>query len=292
MTLLAGFDPGQRVVVTGAGGFLGRQLAKRLRTVGVDVVELSRASGFHLLDDPLPLQGVDHLFHLAGETGVVEAWDDPPRFHLVNSHGTVRVLDQARLAGCSVTYVSAYIYGTPRQLPIDESHPVAPNNPYAFSKWMAEQACEWYAQTFGLPITVIRLFNVYGPGQSNRFLIARIVEKMLDPATPAIELMDLAPKRDYLFIDDAVAALMCSRPTSGYQLFNVGSGKSHSVSEVVDTVIQASGISKPVVDKHQARPNEIPDVVADCARLRTVSGWTPRVSLRDGIVRMLTPAET
>lgn len=290
MTQSKGFASGERVVVTGASGFLGRRLVARLRRDGVDVIPLSRAEGFKLLEDEMPLEGVSHVFHLAAETGVVEAWQDPVRFHLVNSHGTVRMLDQCRHAGCSFTFVGAYIYGVPQHLPIDEDHPVSANNPYALSKWLAEQACEWYSTTYAVPVTAIRLFNVYGPGQSDRFLVTRVIDQVLDPDQPTIELMDLAPKRDYLFVDDAIEALIQSRPAKGYQLFNVGSGSSHSVAEVVAEVAELSGSSKPVVDMQKSRPNEIPDVRADCSRIRAVCGWEPVFSLRDGIQAMLKEA--
>lgn len=278
---------GDRVVVTGAGGFLGRRLVERLRADGIDVLTAGRGDGFDLLADTLPLDGVAHVFHLAAETGVPDAWNDPVRFHLVNTHGTVRVLDQCRRAGCSLTYVGAYIYGVPQTLPIDEQHRVDANNPYAFSKWMGEQACEWYAGLYAMDVVAIRLFNTYGPGQSDRFLIPKIVDQVLDPATPAIELMDLQPRRDYLYVDDAVEALIRSRAVDGYALYNVGSGQSHSVSEVVETVMAVSGVRKPVVDLQRQRPNEIPDVRADCAHIGQACGWSARVGLAEGIARML-----
>lgn len=292
MTELTRLRPGQRALVTGAGGFLGRHLVARLQQDGLHVVALSRQSGFRLLEDELPLDGVDHVFHLAAETGVPESWQDPVRFHLVNSHGTVRVLDQCRRAGRGVTYVGGYPYGVPLRLPIDEDHPIDANNPYAFSKFMGEQACGFFARTFGAPVTAIRLFNVYGPGQSDKFLLPRIVSQVLDPAVHAIELMDLAPRRDYLFVDDAIEALLAAVPASGYHVFNVGSGSSHAVSEVVDAVMEAAAIRKPVVDKRQARPNEIPDVVADTTRLRRASGWSPRTGLVAGIRRVIAEASS
>jgi nucleoside-diphosphate-sugar epimerase len=276
-----------RAIVTGAGGFLGRALVTRLARDGVEVVALGRGQGFSLLDDEMPMEGVDHVFHLAAETGVPDAWKDPARFHLVNAHGTVRVLDQCRRANASVTYVGAYIYGVPQYLPIDEQHPVDTNNPYAFSKWMAEQASQWYAGMYGMPVTAIRLFNVYGPGQSDRFLIPRIVRQACDVSLHAIELMDLAPRRDYLYVDDAVEALIRSVPGSGFQLFNVGSGSSHSVRDVVDAAVELAGADKPVIDLQQVRPNEIPDVVCDHRRITAANSWQPRVGLRDGIRRMI-----
>jgi nucleoside-diphosphate-sugar epimerase len=278
---------GRRVVLTGAGGFLGGHLGRRLRAAGVEVVALGRQQGFNLLADELPLQAGDHVFHLAGETGVPAAWEDPVQFHLVNAHGTVRVLDQCRRAGASMTYVGAYVYGVPRHLPIDEAHVTDANNPYAFSKLMAEQACEWFARIYDIPVTAIRLFNVYGPGQSDRFLIGRILSQVLDTSVESIELMDLAPRRDYLFVDDAIDALVMSRPEKGYQLFNVGSGVSHSVRDVVDAVMSAASTHKHVVDLGQARPNEIPDVVADNSRITGQCGWVPMVDLESGIRRMI-----
>lgn len=278
---------GKRVVVTGAGGFLGARLVARLTALGCEVVALGRAGGFRLLEDPMPLAGADHVFHLAAETGVPDSWQDPTRFHLVNSHGTVRVLDQCRVAGCSMTYVGAYIYGVPVHLPIGEGHPLDPNNPYAFSKWMGEQACAWFAQCYSMPISAIRLFNVYGPGQSSRFLIPSIVAQVLDPMAPSVQLMDLAPRRDYLFVDDAVEALIASWPIESYSLYNVGSGASHSVGEVVAVVMEATGVNKPVDVVGEPRRNEIPDVRADCSLLASERNWTPHYTLTTGIEKML-----
>lgn len=287
MNTAGAMSPGQRAVVTGAGGFLGARLVDSLRRAGVDVLPLGRATGFDLLHDALPLDGVEHVFHLAAETGVLDAWERPAEFHRVNADGTVRVLDQCRRAGASMTYVGAYVYGVPQYLPIDERHPVDANNPYAFSKWMGEQACEWFARFYSVPITAIRLFNVYGPGQSDRFLIPRIVNQLLDPAVQSIDLMDLTPRRDYLYVDDAIAALLASRVSEGFALYNVGSGASYSVAEVLERAMAVSGIRKSVNDLGQARPNEIPDVVADPARLTSASGWRPEVSLDDGLGRMI-----
>ena len=275
------------MLVTGASGFLGRALVAYLRGTGVEVVTASRADGFDFMTDDLPLADVRHVFHLAGETGVLDAWQRPDRFHLVNAHGTVRVLEQARATGSSVTFVGAYIYGIPHYLPIDELHPVAPNNPYAFSKWMGEEACRWYAQQYGMNVTAIRLFNVYGPGQASRFLVARIVEQVTSLASDSIEVMDLTPRRDYLHVDDAVAAFVTSLPAHGFQVFNVGSGCSYSVREVIELAMDVANVRKTIISTGEVRHNEIPDVVADCTSIRNYCSWTPRISLGEGIRSMI-----
>ena len=212
----------RRVVVTGGTGFLGRHLVERLRAARIAVVTPGREQGFDLQRDDLPLNEVDHVFHLAARTGVVDAWNDPVGFFHTNTHGTVRVLDQCRRHGCSLTYISAYVYGQPQRLPIAEDDPVVANNPYAFSKSMAEETCRFFLKNFGVPVTILRPFNVYGPGQSDRFLLPSIAAQVVDRNCQEIVVKDLAPRRDYIFVSDAIDAILVSLATTPGSLFNIG----------------------------------------------------------------------
>ena len=283
---------GDRVLVTGASGFLGGALVSALRAHGCDVSTVSRSDGFDFARDALPLDGVRRVFHLAGATGVPAAWADPASFVDANATSTTRVLEQARCANAEVLYVGAYIYGRPQRLPIAEDHPVDPNNPYALSKWMGEAAATFYGTHHGTRVASIRLFNVYGPGQSDRFAIPHIVNQAVDPERETIEVLDLAPKRDYLYVDDAIAAFLAVTPDETYRVFNVGSGVSHSVADVIASAQRAAGTDKRVVSKASVRQNEIPDVVADIASIRGHTGWSPRVDLDAGIARMVAAART
>jgi nucleoside-diphosphate-sugar epimerase len=277
----------RRVIVTGATGFLGRHLARHLRSAGTEVLTLSRTLGFDLLTDELPMRGVNHVFHLAAQTGVVEAWDNPAEFFNINTQGTVRVLDQCRRHTCSLTYLSAYVYGPPLRLPTTESDPVRADNPYAFSKFMAEEACRFFHTTFDVPITILRPFNIYGPGQSERFLIPRIVAQIADADCQEIAVMDLAPRRDYLFVSDAVAAIVASLTSPPGSLFNIGSGMSYSVEEVIKIACRSAGVVKPYrATAGVVRRNEIDDVVADISALQGETGWLPRISLGEGLRRL------
>jgi nucleoside-diphosphate-sugar epimerase len=281
-------EPGAAILVTGAGGFVGRRLVERLRSLHYDVRAPSRANGFDLLRDQLDLAGVRHVFHLAARTGVPAAWQDPAGFHLVNAHGVARVLEQCHKAQCSLTYVSGYVYGVPQHLPIAETDPTDANNPYAFSKLMGEQACQFYASAFGVQANILRPFNIYGPGQDLRFVLPVIVAQAIDRSVPEVVVKDLAPRRDYIYIDDVVSAALAIADQPGGAVFNAGSGKSHSVAEIIAAVFRATGVSKPVRTSQETRHNEVMDVVADCRRLKAL-GWRPEVSLENG-VRMVVEA--
>lgn len=271
------------ILVTGASGFIGRHLVARLRREGRNVRPLSRSAGFDLLRDELPLDGVGLVYHIAARTFVPSAWDDPVDFHLVNAHGTMRVLDQCRRAGTSAIYVSAYVYGAPVSLPIPETAPIRINNPYGFSKFMGEEACRFYVQNFSLQAAIFRLFNVYGPGQDDHFLIPSIIKQVRDAAIDRIVVADLKPRRDYVHIDDVIEALVLGPELLNRGTFNVGSGQSASVEEIIRATLKVTGSAKTFGDKGLRRENEIDDVVADISALTAACQWRPTITLEDGL---------
>lgn len=281
-----------RILVTGAGGFVGCALASRLEQTGHSVIALRSSDG--RIEDPQTWRsfrsdGIGWVFHLAGKTFVPDSWDDPVGFLGTNALGAANALEFCRLHSVPLTYVSAYVYGQPRSLPIREDAPVQPNNPYALSKRTAEMLCEFYSCTHGVPVAVIRPFNVYGHGQDERFLIPRVVKQAL--FDEAIRVDDLRPKRDYIFAEDLVEALLLTmKAPRGFSVYNIGSGVSLSVQQVIDFVQQAARTNKKVVCNNRVRPNEMNDVVADISRAQEVLGWHPRHSFEQGIAIMVVAA--
>jgi nucleoside-diphosphate-sugar epimerase len=278
------------ILVTGADGFIGSALVPALRSRGAQV------STFSLCDGDIGRSGVvlppaRSVIHLAARTYVPDSWQNPAAFYDVNVLGTVNVLELCRRHKARLTMLSSYVYGHPQQLPIDEDHPLSAVNPYAHTKLMAEDTARNYVRWHGLSVTIIRPFNIYGPGQDERFLIPSIMRQVLDPAQATIRVADARPKRDYLFIDDLVGLLVrtIEQPaaeSSSPLIFNAGAGCSHSVAEVAQLANRVTGQAKPLEDGGQVRPLEVMDVYADIGRAHRATGWRPEISLEEGLRRI------
>ena len=275
-----------KILVTGASGFIGRALVSRLKARGRDVVPVDSSDGDIASQETLAKfvrQDIAHVFHLAGKTFVPDSWDDPQAFCQTNVLGTINVLEFCRKSRIPMTYVSAYVYGHPDALPIREDSAVRPSNPYALTKRLAEEACEFYASAHDLPVTTIRPFNVYGIGQGMNFLIPSIIHQALNESQIVVK--DLQPKRDYVYLEDLMKALLATLNlnSKGYNVYNIGSGTSLNVKEVIDTIQDVAGTNKEIICNNSVRANELMDVVADISKVGKELGWLPEYSFRAGI---------
>lgn len=274
------------VLVTGASGFIGRALVMALKQQGHDAVAMSGSDGD--VSDPLTWQQwprVNHLFHLAGRSYVPDSWLEPEAFVKANYHGTWNALEFCRRNGADITYVSGYVYGIPEFLPITEDHPIHPNNPYALSKFLAEEACRFYTNVHSMNVTIVRPFNVYGPGQRKEFLIPEIIAQVI--SGKQIRLKDLKPRRDYVYLDDLVEALCRTmKLCKSLNILNIGSGTSYSVAEIVDAVQKVAGTGLEVLSEDRVRKQEIPETIADISRAYRLLGWKPQRSFQQGIAQV------
>jgi nucleoside-diphosphate-sugar epimerase len=275
------------VLVTGASGFIGSHLTKVLTAAGYRVVLHSSLLG-DIANCELNFRDVGHVFHLAARTFVPESWENPLSYYHVNLLGTVNVLEFCRARGASLTLISSYVYGPPARLPISEDEPLCAFNPYSHTKILAEEAGLYYQRQFGVPVTIVRPFNVYGPGQNRRFLIPTILAQAIDPGQTAIVVADLRPRRDYLFVADLVGLLVRTAFRREGGIFNAGSGWSCEVGDVIAMVNGLLSVQKPFHANGPIRPDEVIDVIADISRARDAFGWEPRVTLRDGLLETLT----
>lgn len=278
----------QKVLVTGSTGFVGRALTAALRPV-CEVLEVSRAAGFDVTSSEHfeKLDRVDVVVHLAALTFVPDSFLRPRDYYETNVQGTLNVLEFARKVGARVIHMSSYVYGKPNYLPIDESHPLQAVNPYGHSKVMAESLCDFYGQLGWVDTCVIRPFNIYGPGQSQDFVIPKMIAGALREGR--VELFDLRPRRDYIFLNDLVELVLACLKASwkGVVRLNAGAGQSHSLQDVLCLLGQILGKSVQVVDLNKPRPDEILDCISSNERARALVGWSPRTDLLSGLTQTL-----
>jgi len=272
-----------KVLVTGASGFIGRHLVPVLRAGGHEVIEARRTAGdVAAAATWKQFPPADAVVHLAAKSFVPESWEAPGLFLRTNLGGTVEAMEYCRAHGAHLVFPSSYMYGDAVRQPIAEDSALVAKNPYALSKKLAEEACAFYADRFGLAVTVLRPFNIYGPGQAEAFLVPTILRQL--DAGQGIRVMDLEPRRDYVYILDVVEAMVkaLSAPP-GLNVFNIGSGTSHSVADLIRIIQEVWGTSLPVSSEGVRRKDEIMDTVADIGRAGLKLGWTPRFTLRQGI---------
>jgi nucleoside-diphosphate-sugar epimerase len=274
------------ILVTGANGFAGRCLVASLRQAGHNVVGFTRADG-DIASATLDFPGVEHVFHLAARTFVPDSWENPRGFYETNVMGTLNVLELCRRRKASLTLISSYVYGPPDHLPVREDHAVRAFNPYCQTKIMGEEMAAFYQSHRGVGLSIVRPFNLYGPGLDSRYLISMLVRQFLDPAAAEVVVADVRPKRDYLYIDDFVQLLMRIMATGARGIYNAGSGRSASVEDVGRAVRAAAGSDKPLRSRNEERPHEVMDLYADISKARAELQWEPWTSLDEGIGAMV-----
>lgn len=280
---------------------MGSHLLPRLREQG-DVTLLNRrgnaheVTGVHVVDgdvtdaSSLPrLDGFDVVYHMAAVSYLPEAVKNPAEAFWVNATGTLNLLEAARDARPTPRFVylsSGHVYGPARYSPIDERHPLEPNNPYGASKLAGDRLVKAYHDTYGLPTVTLRVFNVYGPGQARHFVVPSMIDQLKLGRAPSLG--NGRAVRDFTFVSDFMDALLLagrSKEAVG-EVFNVGTGTGHSVEAIANQLTAIAGVrGTPTFDASRAPPGDIPELVVDARKIRTVLGWSPKVAMDDGLRR-------
>ena len=309
---MTGFDwRGCRVLVTGAGGFIGSHLVERLVTLGADVRALVRYtstghSGWLDTSSLRPemsvdlgdvrdyfcirqaMSGRDVVFHLAALIGIPYSYRAAQSYLHTNIEGTLNVLQAARELGTKriVCTSTSEVYGTAKYVPMNEEHPLQGQSPYSASKIAADKLADSYYRSFGVPVTIARPFNTYGPRQSARAVVPTIITQALCGAE--ILLGSLAPTRDFNFVSDTVegfVSTMSSEQAVG-QTINFGTGKDVSIGELVSIIGRLLGKDLKVrTEEERVRPDtsEVGRLCADASKARSLLAWGPRITLEDGL---------
>jgi len=275
------------IAITGSSGFVGSHLTKKLKELGADTICLDIKNGIDITnwEKVRTIGRFDTLVHLAAKSYVPDSYKYPRDFYYPNLVGTLNVLELCRIHKSKMVFVSSYVYGVPKYLPIDEKHPTAAFNPYAQTKIIGEQLCSDYYTHFGVPTVILRPFNIYGEGQNENFLIPTIIKQV---KTGKILLNDLRPKRDYIYIDDFIDLLVkiIERNQTGCEIFNAGTGVSYSVGELANLICSLLKNNTVIESKNQERKNEVLETRADITKAKKLLNWTPKVTIDEGLQKL------
>ena len=305
---------GKKVLVTGADGFIGSHLTELLVEKGLEVRAFSFYNSFNTwgwldelsadvmnhvevfsgdIRDPNgvreAVKGCDAVFPLAALIAIPFSYHSPDSYVDTNIKGTLNVLQAARDLGTERVLVTSTseVYGTAQYVPIDEKHPYQGQSPYSATKIGADRLAESFYRSFGLPVTVVRPFNTYGPRQSARAVIPTIITQLL-AGKKEIKLGSLAPTRDFNFVKDTANGfyeIFRSEKTVGEEI-NIASQKEISIGQLAEEIIrQINPEARVVCDGQRLRPekSEVNRLLGCNEKIRRLTDWVPQYTLAQGL---------
>lgn len=307
----------KKVLVTGAGGFIGSHLVEKLVGLGAKVrafVRYNSRNDWGLLEI-IPehtqrqievvtgnlrdsesvrtaVKDVQIIFHLGASIAIPYSYGNPRDAVETNIIGTLNVLNAVKEYEVEkmIQTSSSEVYGTAVYVPIDEKHPLQAQSPYAASKIAADKLAESFHLSYDLPVATIRPFNTYGPRQSARAVIPSIITQVL--SSDIVSLGSLFPTRDFLFVEDTVDGFikMAESPLTVGEVVNVGTGIEISINDLAKKIMSIIGKEAKIVSKDERiRPlaSEVKRLVADNTKAKRLMGWEPKISLDNGLGRTI-----
>lgn len=306
----------KKVLVTGAGGFIGSHLSELLSLKGASVrafVRYNSTSHAGWLDKSVlrdkieifrgnirdrdsvenAIEGCDVVFHLAALIGIPYSYVAPEDYVDVNIKGTLNVCQAAR-KHCIERLIhtsTSEVYGTARYVPIDEKHPLQPQSPYSATKMSADAIALSYFNTYDLPVTVARPFNTYGPRQSARAIIPTIIIQIAS-GQKQIKVGDMKPTRDFNYVEDTCHGFiaLAEKQSSIGQSINIGSNYEISMEDTLKIIKNLMGSNiKVLTDGDRIRPekSEVFRLWCDNSLMQQMTGFVPQISLEDGLQKTI-----
>lgn len=308
----------EKILVTGADGFIGSHLTEELVKQGFDVKAFSLYSSFNTWGwlDTLPqdimenvevftgdvrdpngvreaMKGTDAVFHLAALIAIPFSYHSPDAYVDTNIKGTLNVLQAAKQLDLDKVLITSTseVYGTAQYVPIDESHPYQGQSPYSATKIGADRLAESFYRSFGLPVAIVRPFNTYGPRQSARAVIPTIITQLL-AGKEEIRLGSLTPTRDFNFVKDTAQGFIeiyRSDKTVGEEI-NIATQNEISIGELAEELIkQINPQAKIVCDEERLRPekSEVNRLLGSNEKIKMLTDWEPRFTFEEGLAQTI-----
>lgn len=308
----------EKILVTGADGFIGSHLTEELVKQGFDVKAFSLYNSFNTWGwlDTLPqdimenvevftgdvrdpngvreaMKGTDAVFHLAALIAIPFSYHSPDAYVDTNIKGTLNVLQAAKQLDLDKVLITSTseVYGTAQYVPIDESHPYQGQSPYSATKIGADRLAESFYRSFGLPVAIVRPFNTYGPRQSARAVIPTIITQLL-AGKEEIRLGSLTPTRDFNFVKDTAQGFIeiyRSDKTVGEEI-NIATQNEISIGELAEELIkQINPQAKIVCDEERLRPekSEVNRLLGSNEKIKMLTDWEPCFTFEEGLAQTI-----
>lgn len=302
----------RNVMVTGGAGFIGSSIVRALLKEKANVIVYDNflsgdTANLKEVEDSIKIinkdildpdfkqilkeNGVEYVFNLAAEPYIPHCYYRPEKFFQVNANGTLNVLLACRDVKVKriVQYSTSEVYGTAQYCPMDENHPTFPLSTYAVSKLAADRLCFTLHHEQKIPVTILRQFNVYGPRETQPYIIPEIITQ-LDKGNK-VKLGNTKARRDLTYVVDAAAAsvaLMKCEQAEG-EVVNLGTGIDHSVEEMARVIGELMGHQKIeiLIDKPRLRPLDVDRLQCNASKLAKLIGWKPQTNLRQGLAQTI-----
>lgn len=300
------------VMVTGGAGFIGSALVRELLREKANVIVYDNFSSGDLsnlkeLRDSIKIvQGdvldskfekvlkenaVELVFHLAAEPFIPYCYYRPRKFFEVNASGTLKVLLACKKVGVKrvLYYSTSEVYGTAKYVPMDEEHPTNPLSTYAVSKLAGDRLCYTLCHEQGIPVTILRQFNAYGPRETQPYVIPELISQM--SKTNKLTLGNIKARRDFTYVEDAALAAIslvkCDEAVG--EVFNVGSGLDYSVEELARMTANLMGLDSIEIatESQRLRRLDVERLQCDNSKVQEFIAWEPRVGLKEGLERTI-----
>lgn len=305
----------KNIAITGADGFIGSHLTEALLKEGYHVKALAQYNSFNDwgwleqvshpelqvvtgdVRDPNFcrefVRDADTVFHLAALIAIPFSYVAPDSYIDTNVKGTLNICQAARDAGVERLLVTSTseVYGTAMRVPIDETHPKQPQSPYSASKIGADAIALSFHNAFGLPVTLVRPFNTYGPRQSARAIIPTIISQIAT-GERVIKVGDLTPTRDFNYVADTCRGFIeiARSPLTIGEEVNIATGREVTMQQTLDTIASLMGADVTWErDEARIRPSasEVFRLCGDNSKLKRLTGWSPEISLEEGLRRTI-----
>ena len=273
-----------KILVTGHKGTIGTHLIKKLTNCEIIIDSINgKRVNLQNYEEVMKIESADTVIHLAGKTEKNLEWEEYFENNIIGTLNILKYCIEKKIK--KIIFVSSYVYGNPKYLPIDEQHPINPHNFYAKSKFIGEELCKKFSEQYELNVTVLRPFNIVTGSMNKNNLISNLISSI--NSKKMITITNKNSKRDFLHINDFIEIILKIKDKDfKFEVFNVGSGISFSFEEIIN-IIEKNTLNQLNLEYEKNDESFIQDIKSDNSKIEKILNWKPRITFEEGLEKLL-----